>query len=52
MGMSIDASGPTKGKDLVHRRSSNKSPARKKHRQYSREDQLEQIITQLDATEW
>ena len=52
MGRSIDASSSTKGEDIVHRRSTNKSPTRGKHRQYSQEDKPEQIITQLDATEW
>ena len=52
LGRSIDDSGPMKGEDLVHRRSTNKSPAHKKQHRYSRENQLKKIIMQLDATEW
>ena len=32
--------------------STNKSPTPEKYRRYYREDQIEQIITQLDATKW
>ena len=52
MGRSIDASGPKKVEDRVQHWSTNKSPTREKHRRYFQEDQLEQIITQLNATEW